>query len=78
MSTCPKCGCTIYKNELSQHDMQQDRNSPANRWEKLKNGIISEIDSIDSDTPGGNREPDWWVEMMEVRRLFNNKKERKP
>lgn len=38
------------------------------RWQKLIETTITEIDAIDEETPAVSQfEPKWWVEMMEIR-----------
>jgi hypothetical protein len=42
--------------------------TPAERWKELKKLILTEIQSIDSDTPWTETEPKWWLEMSEIER----------
>jgi hypothetical protein len=44
---------------------------PFDRWQDLKrrgNPTVAEIDAIDKDTRWSPREPDWWCEMMKVKK----------
>lgn len=46
-------------------------NAPFDRWQELKqrgNPTVAEIDAIDKDVRWSPREPDWWCEMMNVKR----------
>lgn len=60
--------------------------SPSTRWSQLKaklpeiqnitniDEVLSEIESIDNDTPWSEVEPTWWLDMEDYRRkLFNHK-----
>lgn len=39
------------------------------RWQQLQDKILKQIDIVDNGTVWQESEPDWWIEMMEVRRL---------
>jgi hypothetical protein len=45
--------------------------SPDQRWAKLKEHILREIEAIDQATPWQDYEPKWWLEMQETRRQLN-------
>jgi len=43
------------------------------KYIKLLNQTLDDIDKIDSDTPWQDFEPEWWLDMMEIRRLIQSK-----
>lgn len=45
--------------------------SPLAEWHKLKLEMIQKIEEIDNNTPWSEKEPDWWINMMEVRALID-------
>lgn len=42
--------------------------TPRQRFVAEMKAIISKIDIIDKETPWQNSEPEWWLEMMEIRK----------
>lgn len=43
------------------------------QWIELRKTLLNSIDAIDKETPGESiEEPEWWAEMMEVRRFVAN------
>ena len=42
--------------------------TPEKRFEKMLDYIVEESEKIDKDTPWSEREPNWWLLMMEVQR----------
>lgn len=49
-------------------------------WIALKRATILAIDKIDRETPGSTseREPEWWLEMMEFQRALRATIKTKP
>lgn len=47
--------------------------TPQEHWEDLKKRILAEIKEIDDATPGGAREPAWWLEMMDFARSVRSR-----
>lgn len=41
--------------------------TPQQKWEALRQEIIARVDAIDNETPWAECEPDWWLDMMDVR-----------
>ena len=48
--------------------------TPKEKYERLKESIINQIDSIDYETPWSSMEPEWWLEMMELQKYLINLK----
>lgn len=40
---------------------------PSEQWDDLKKEILKKIDKIDKNTTWEPYEPDWWLEMMDVK-----------
>ncbi len=40
-------------------------------WILLRAEILKKIKEIDNSTPWGEREPKWWLDMMEIERQLN-------
>lgn len=40
--------------------------TPQEQFELLKKAVIEATEQIDKDTPWGNTEPQWWLNMMEI------------
>ncbi len=40
------------------------------RWKKLKEEMLRKINELDDLTPWAPTEPDWWLEMMDVKKLL--------
>jgi len=49
--------------------------SPNDRWVMLRTMIAAEIDLIDEATKWQPSEPDWWLQMMHVRRELSHQPE---
>lgn len=45
---------------------------PKQQFENLKKRIIEEIDAIDKQVPWSEKEPSWWLEMVDIRRTIQN------
>jgi hypothetical protein len=61
---------------LGEEEEMTAHKTPSDRWEELKargNATLSEIDSIDRDTPWAEVEPRWWLEMMDFRRTLHGR-----
>lgn len=43
-------------------------------WEEMKNEFIHKIDELDNQIDYSIIEPEWWVQMMEVRRIIHKLK----
>lgn len=43
--------------------------SPKEKFQTELNNFIEVIDKIDKETPWSVVEPDWWVDMIEIRQL---------
>tara|TARA_R110002096_G_scaffold327284_5_gene521273 strand:+ start:55 stop:330 length:276 start_codon:yes stop_codon:yes gene_type:complete len=51
---------------------------PSSRYENLLSKLISDIDSINNDTPWQDYEPEWWLQMMVLRKSAVERKNRLP
>ena len=41
---------------------------PSARWRAVAQDLLDQIDIIDAATPWAETEPQWWLEMSEIRR----------
>lgn len=52
------------------------RQDPSIRYRDLLDKLISDIDLIDDDTPWQDYEPEWWLQMMVLRKSATERKKR--
>ena len=46
---------------------------PSEKLDDVLIKLIKDIDEIDKETPWSEIEPDWWLDMMELRRFIKDK-----
>ncbi len=54
---------------MSVNTEQQKQQAASKLWENLRQDIIRRIDEIDQLTPYQEYEPNWWLNMMDVRKF---------
>lgn len=49
---------------------------PQERWERVRRNLLAQIIKINDATRWSEREPQWWLEMMECDRLLRRQEEK--
>lgn len=55
---------------ITRSDASCEADGGGGKWNSLRSQVLAQIEAIDKSTPWGEREPGWWLHMMEVARLI--------